>query len=136
MADTEPEPDVVSLLLESYPAAIHSSSARGKLALHLAAEAGASPRIVQILLEKFPRAVIIQDARGYLPYHYARMGSVRMGVRRRASLEVVDLLLSQYPEAELQPLVHEDTQVLDAETEAQSAERSGGQLARKPSKQR
>jgi hypothetical protein len=114
---------------------LHSSSARGKLPLHIAAEAGASLPIVQLLLNKFPRAVIIKDARGYLPYHCARMGSVRMGVRRRACFEVVDLLLSQYPEAELIPLVRtKHTQALAAEADAaewkaQCAHRASAQRA-------
>jgi hypothetical protein len=92
------------------------------------------------LLHNFPRAVIIQDVRGYLPYHCARMGSVHMGVRRRACLEVVDLLLSHYPEAELQPapaLVRtKPTQAFEAEADAQSAEHWSGKLARRPSTQR
>lgn len=114
--EAEPEPplDLVRLLLESNPAALHSASADGRLALHIAVEAGMSVPIIQLLLNSFPWAALIQDTRGYLPYHCARMGSMHMGVRRRASFEVVDLLLSHYPEAELQPLV-------DAEADPRSA---------------
>jgi hypothetical protein len=53
-------------------------------------------------------------------------------VRRRACLEVVDLLLSQYPEAELVPLVPtKPTHAHGAEADAQPAE-----LTRRLSKQR
>ena len=64
------------LAAQAAPRLAKAPSAQGRLALHLAAEAGAPVAVVERLLAAFPQAAQISDARGYLPYHCARIGSV------------------------------------------------------------
>ena len=76
---------MVAALLDAYPEGTSEKDSSGSLALHLAAEYGASAAVVAALLDAHPEGAGVEDVYDRLPLHYAYEG---------ASGEVVLLLRS------------------------------------------
>ena len=80
--------EVITFLLEKYPASIQSKDRVGQLPLHIAIRRQAPLEVIQILIEPYPNAVNIADNDGELPLHVA--------CRHDASLEVIQLLIDRF----------------------------------------
>ena len=88
----QPSKEVIQLLLELYPEAVHYKDPHYGTPLHSACRTRASKEVIELLLERHPDAIHEKDESEWTPLHCACASSP-------PPKEIIEVLLQKYPEA-------------------------------------